>query len=214
MVSRRINKLERKDEKRQGLNWRWLKIAQPPLCSCRDAIFRPFSRRQIIDRMSVVSGRQATGFLTNNASPELWASLKMTAAPYLEDWSDARQLTSRRTNSRMTARTRYLTFHHIYIYIFNMWQYLDHRLYWTCVLFVFSWRCVVWTWTLRRWQKSLGATIPWLVCPWGPPNHLDMEHDDIPWDCKGAIFSNHITAQDFLFCLALEFLEDSVSTVL
>ena len=60
----------------------------------------------------------------------------------------------------------------------------------------------------------MGATIPWLVCPWGPPNHLDMEHDDIPWDCKGAIFSNHITAQDFLFCLALGFLEDSVSTVL
>lgn len=160
--------------------------------------------------MSVVSGRQATGFLTNNASPELCASLKMTATLYLEDWSDARQLTSGRTNSRMTARTRYLTF------IFNMWQYLDHRLYWTCVLFVFSWRCVVWlwTWTLRRWQKSLGATIPWLVCPWGPPNHLDMEHDDIPWDCKGAIFSNLITAQDFLFCLALGFLEDSVSTVL
>ena len=24
----------------KGLNWRWLKIAQPPLCSCRDAIFR------------------------------------------------------------------------------------------------------------------------------------------------------------------------------
>jgi hypothetical protein len=148
--------------------------------------------------MSVVSGRQATGFLTNNASPELCASLKMTAALYLEDWS------------RMTARTRYLTFHNIYSICDNIWtiDYIEHASF-SCFLGV-----GLWTWTLRRWQKSLGATIPWLVCPWGPPNHLDMEHDDIPWDCKGAIFSNHITAQDFLFCLALGFLEDSVSTVL
>ena len=103
--------------------------------------------------MSVVSGRQATGFLTNNASPELCASLKMTAALYLEDWS------------RMTARTRYLTFH---TYIFNMWQYLDHRLYWTCVLFVFSWRRTM-NMNASQVAEVLGCNYPVACLSMGSP---------------------------------------------
>jgi hypothetical protein len=53
-------------------------------------------------------------------------------------------------------------------YIFNMWQYLDHRLYWTCVLFVFSWRRTM-NMNASQVAEVLGCNYPVACLSMGSP---------------------------------------------